>query len=135
MSLPSKKKLTELFKYYERKAKPIELDVASASASRPDIVHISTTDDRVVWLRSWLETKKVDDILDMANDLLDGHGVEAIRGDYHVDNYYGDIVALYVNMGDPYVPTLLYNTERGSFYVGGYGDWVTSPTAKKYRIY
>jgi len=133
-NLPSKKSLVQMFKYYERKAKPVELDIASASASKADIVHIKTTDERATWLRHWMETKKVDDILDMANDLLDGHGIEAIRGDYHVNNYYYDIVGLYVNMGDPYIPTLLYDTDRGKFYVGGYGDWVEANT-KRYGIF
>lgn len=133
MGLPSKKTLTELFKYYERKAKPIELDIAPASAGKAEIIVIETTDQRVAILRQWLEAGKVDDILDMANDLLDGHGVEAIRGDYHVDNYYHDIVGLYVNMGDTYNLTLLYDTDRGKFYVTTMGDWVEK-NDRRYKI-
>lgn len=66
----------------------------------------------------------VDAVLDEANRILRTHGVEAIRGDYHVDNYYFDIVALYLNTGDTYAPTLLYETDRGRFVLTTMGDWV-----------
>lgn len=74
----------------------------------------------------------VDHALDLANTLLHADGVEAINGK-HVDGYYQDIVALYVNMGDPYIPTLLYNTVTESFYLGGWGNWVESHE-RAYRI-
>lgn len=66
---------------------------------------------------------KVDAVLDLANILLDGHGVEAIRvPGAHVDRYYYDIVGLYVNMGDTYIPTLVYNTRHHKFHVTSLGD-------------
>lgn len=64
---------------------------------------------------------------------MEASGVEAIRGDYHVDNYYFDIVALYVNTGDTYNPTLLYETETGRFRATTFGDWVERNT-RKYNI-
>jgi hypothetical protein len=30
----------------------------------------------------------------------------------------------YVNMGDPYDTTLIYDLSTGRFYVGAWGDWV-----------
>lgn len=77
--------------------------------------------------------KQVDEALDLANEMLNAHGVEAIRGAFHGDGYYQDIVALYVNMGCPYVPTVLYDTVKGKFVVTGWGDWVEAHE-KKYRI-
>lgn len=70
--------------------------------------------------------RQASDAMKAINGLLDGHGVEAIRGDYHVDNYHFDIVATYVNMGDTYVGTVLYETETGRFLLTTYGDWVES---------
>ena len=66
----------------------------------------------------------VDATMSLADELIEGHGIEAIRGDYQVDNYYMDIVALYVNMGDTYNATLLYETDTGRFRVTTMGDWV-----------
>lgn len=67
---------------------------------------------------------EVDKVLDLANKLADLHGVEALRGDYQVDRYYYDIVALYVNTGETYDRTLLYETDTGRFVLASWGDWV-----------
>lgn len=61
--------------------------------------------------------------LDMINALLDGHGVEVIRGDW-VSNFYGDINAEYINMGDPYINTILYDTLEDRWHVISYGDFI-----------
>lgn len=62
--------------------------------------------------------------MDKINDFLGGNGVESIRGNRHSDNYFVDTVALYVNMGDPYVLTVLYAVSNGRFYITDYGTWV-----------
>lgn len=76
---------------------------------------------------------KADEVLKEVDDLLDAHGIEAIRGDYSVDNYYHDVVALYINMGDSYDATLLYETENEQFLVTSFGDWVER-NERKYSI-
>lgn len=65
--------------------------------------------------------------------MIGGHGIEAIEGDYQVDRYYYNIVALYVNTGDSYNPTVLYETENERFLVWTMGDWVEK-NERKYRI-
>jgi hypothetical protein len=72
----------------------------------------------------------IDGILNVANSLFDGHGIEPIRGKWH-DRYYQDIVALYVNMGDTYNTTLLFDAVKTKFYVTSWGDFVES----KSRLY
>lgn len=74
----------------------------------------------------------VNKVLELADEMLNAHGVEPIRG-MHVDNYYYDVVGLYVNMGDSYNPTLLYNTVTGKFVVTTLGDWVQA-YGRKYQI-
>jgi len=60
-------------------------------------------------------------------------GVEAIRGEWH-DRYYGNIVALYINTGDTYSCTLLYDCVKERFHVMDWGTFVeTAP--KYYGIY
>jgi hypothetical protein len=52
-------------------------------------------------------------------------GVEPIRDpDKGLDRYWGDTVALYVNTGDPYNATVVYDVERDVFYCTDWGDWL-----------
>lgn len=69
--------------------------------------------------------RKVDDLMQKANDVLEGFGVEALQPeDAWVDNYWRDTVALYVNMGSTYAPTVVYDTETGDFMVTSWGDFL-----------
>lgn len=77
--------------------------------------------------------EEVDDALQTASNLLGFYGVEAVRGDYHVDGYYQDIVALYVNSGETYESTIIYETETGRFIIWTLGDWIEK-NQKKYNI-
>lgn len=63
------------------------------------------------------------------NEVLEGYGVEAIRGSWE-GGYYGDVAAVYVNMGDTYDQTVVYDTRKGEYKVTSWGDWVES--APKY---
>ena len=68
----------------------------------------------------------VDLALDFFNDTLRGYGVEAIKGVY-VDCYYKkkmDVNLLYVNMGDTYTQTVIYDTKKEEFFVCSWGDIV-----------
>ena len=67
----------------------------------------------------------VDDILGIIETLLEGYGVEPLKGD-HVDNYYMDINILYVNLGDTYTPTVLYDTLLNRFFICSWGDYIES---------
>jgi len=55
------------------------------------------------------------------NFYLDGHGVEAIREE---KSGLGKVVAEYVNTGDTYNTTILYNVKSQNFYVTTMGDFV-----------
>jgi len=77
--------------------------------------------------------RAVDDVLAKFDSAINAHGIEAIQGDHHVDGYYHNIVALYVNTGDTYNTTLLYETERECFIVTSWGDWVEK-NQRKYKI-
>jgi hypothetical protein len=101
-----------------------------------DKAGVEDADDAAVEIREAIkkayrteEHEDVDEALEITNRLIGGHGVESIdqEGAY-VDGYYRNIIALYVNTGDPYVvqsrkPTLLYDTEIGTFFLTTWGDW------------
>lgn len=63
----------------------------------------------------------IDKALDRINELMRGYGVESVR-DNQWGNYYLDIGLLHVNMGDSYIPTVIYDTRSGRWSVCCLGD-------------
>jgi hypothetical protein len=71
--------------------------------------------------------RMVDDALDRINGLIHGYGVEAIRNPNDGwKRYYGDISLLYVNMGDTYAPTVIYDVKNQSWHITSWGDFIES---------
>ena len=75
--------------------------------------------------------------IEAINAIMDGHGVEAIRGEWQ-NGYWCDIVATYVNFGDTYDLTIVHvrgcvNGAPGRFIVTSWGDWVER-NQRKYSI-
>lgn len=65
--------------------------------------------------------------MEALNELLCGCGVEAIEHrDIRVSHYHGNTVAIYVNFGDTYIPTVLYDTRCGVFRITSWGDFYES---------
>ena len=75
----------------------------------------------------------IDCALDTASDMLNGYGVEAIHDDEWT-NYYLSIGLLYVNMGDPYYHTLMYDTRTGRYVAGCWGDYIDSSAERRRRF-
>ncbi len=76
-------------------------------------------------MQSALGRHTFEEVMQAANRLMEGHGVEAIRIEgAHVDNFYGDVVATYVNMGDTYNLTIVHDSASNSFHLTTYGDWL-----------
>jgi len=64
------------------------------------------------------------------SNIIGGYGVESIRGNY-VSQYWHDTQLLYVNMGDTYTPTILYDTETERWLYLSWGDWVEKHGEKR----
>ena len=62
-------------------------------------------------------------LLELFNEAVGGDGIEVIRGHYW-DSWYGDNVLEYVNLGDTYSITLLYDPKKRKFEIGSWGEWV-----------
>ena len=70
-------------------------------------------------------SKGADRIIEKLNFIIEGYGVEAIIGnDVADDEYWDDTVAVYINMGDTYAKTILYDVHESEFVVTTWGDWV-----------
>lgn len=104
---PSVKALVEHFIH----SRGATLDAQKAKRLKKAMTAADTSDD-------------ADKVLDLADKMLETYGVEFIEGDYQVDRHYYNIVALYLNTGDTYGATLLFETERERFVLTTMGDWV-----------
>jgi uncharacterized protein (TIGR02996 family) len=67
--------------------------------------------------------ERPDRVMNKINNLMHGFGVEAISGD-RWDNYFGNAVALYVNTGDSYKATVLYNIVDNRYQLTTMGDFI-----------
>lgn len=67
----------------------------------------------------------VNDAMDAANKILDGHGVEGVSGEgADLGKYWRDTILLYVNLGDTYDKTVCYDTDEEEFFIGSWGDFI-----------
>jgi hypothetical protein len=73
---------------------------------------------------------RIDIALGFADGVLNGFGIESIRDDGWSD-YYLDLGLLYVNLGDPYEKTLMYDTRTKKFIIGAWGDYIDTPSKIK----
>lgn len=85
-------------------------------------------------LKKTANIHNVNDRLEAINKALSAYGIEDIRGGKHWHHYYCDICALYVNMGDTYIPTIVYDAIKGKFIVCSWGDFVEKHQTK-YQIF
>lgn len=77
------------------------------------------------WVRQcYNRPRETELIMAAADELLGGHGVEALEIDGWIDGFYGSIAYTYVNMGDSYACTLIHDSEKDQFIVACYGDIV-----------
>lgn len=74
----------------------------------------------VAELMGRFKTDDTEEALAFANNVLDGHGVEALGP---IDSRTGPMY-LYVNFGDPYVPTIMWSRDDNKVFVakGGWGS-------------
>ena len=95
-----------------------------------------TYSDVETWVAQCYNMPRHQELIEHAiNQEIEGFGVEAIEAEGEWDRYYGPIVALYINMGDTYATTLLYDVERDSWYITSCGDWVeTAERNRRYRF-
>jgi len=59
------------------------------------------------------------------NELIEGFGTEAIKNENaYVNKYYSDCIGIYVNMGDSYAMTIIYDTNENEFLITSWGDFI-----------
>lgn len=93
----------------------------------------ATAQRMVAVVRGFRNADDVDAALEYWNTVMEAHGVEAVRGESVWDNYYGDIVALYVNVGETDAATLVFDVPEEEFYLTDLGEWIER-RGQKYEI-
>jgi hypothetical protein len=63
-------------------------------------------------------------LLSAANDLLDGFGVEPLETQEEWETLTSGPRREYINMGETYAVTLIYDHDHGRFFLASYGDVV-----------
>lgn len=75
--------------------------------------------------KEWVEKhhhipRSLDQQMWLLNHILQGHGVECLQK----RDVFGTPEMQYVNMGDTYVTTIIWDDGRKAWFIEGYGDWV-----------
>ncbi len=70
----------------------------------------------------------VEHVMGIVNGIMRGYGVEPLTDEHsYVSHYWQRTMALYVNTGDAYADTILYDCEGRNFLLGSWGsfyeDW------------
>jgi hypothetical protein len=70
---------------------------------------------------------RITEQMEVLNELIDGFGIESIRiEDYWHSNYWQDVIGVYVNLGDTYILTIIYNVIDNQFEFTSWGDFYES---------
>lgn len=76
----------------------------------------------------------IEEILGQYDKQVEGFGIEAIRQEETSQSYWYDTRAIYVNTGDTYFETLLYDAQVHKFFMTSWGDFVETRESKKCRF-
>jgi hypothetical protein len=69
------------------------------------------------------------------NNILDAHGIESIVSENkYVNNYWHYIQALYINMGDSYINTIVFLTMENKIILSCFANIVESLEKKGYKF-
>ena len=116
MKAPSIKTLCEGLDIDKDKAKLIRALIKREQKTRDESLFPST----FKWVESCYHRPNwVERVLSCFNEILEGHGVEAIEG----ESFRFPLMA-YVNLGETYQPTLLFCYKAQAFRVQSIGDYL-----------
>jgi hypothetical protein len=67
----------------------------------------------------------IDEKMEVFNELINGHGIEAINvsPELYQDKYWGNIIGIYVNLGDTYDLTIIWNPIDNQFEFSSWGNY------------
>jgi hypothetical protein len=78
------------------------------------------------WINQCYNKPSVNELkLCAINEIMSGYGVEGIEvsSDFFQHFYYGNCIASYINLGDTYTTTVLFDHRTEKFYIISWGDF------------
>jgi len=112
------KELAEYLNITEKQAKDIK-GIIKGTLDPLGFESVSTWVNQCYNMPSKLELK-----LCAINEVLEGFGVEYIE---HINDTFTEVYGLdYINLGDTYIPTVIYNHSRNCWHYRSWGDIVES---------
>lgn len=118
---PNPKRLVEALGITKEKADMVRLLIQGGTPTY-DAVHFPRSN--LHFNRCHHPLPRIDRILICLDELLDGFGVECLRDNTGQQMDGSDIVAEYINVGDTYDSTLLFNHRTQAFSLTSWGDFV-----------
>jgi hypothetical protein len=103
---------------------PLEEGVSAATLTRIQGVTPEKAKQIKKLIDDASDAKGVEDAFEQIDTIMGGDGVETVQGGTGSVRYWMDTVLVYVNLGDTYDTTLCYETRKGNWFVGSWGDWV-----------
>lgn len=70
--------------------------------------------------------------LSCLDELLNTYGSETLFTNEWIDAYHGYARALYLNVGDAYVKTIIRDNKRERWFLGSYGDFIDIEQGKRF---
>jgi hypothetical protein len=68
---------------------------------------------------------ELDEKMEALNELIDGHGIESSRMEgYYKNHYWSVCICIYVNQGESYAITIIYDVVNDRFEFTSWGDWI-----------
>lgn len=125
------KRMEKLFEYKSapqptKKMKKVDFDLFT-KATKTKMLKEEFQDEMREKVKSLntqnLEGRAVSTVLDELNKQFGGYGVEVVN-DYQFRKYYGDIALEYINMGDSYTATIIYDVDKEEFVYDTLGDYI-----------
>lgn len=93
------------------------------------LLGISAEQARVI--RGLIHDNKPSRALRLANDAMNCHGIEAVRDE---DDYLFNNATDYVNTGDTYATTLIFDRSSWRVFVGTIGDFIEAAERRGRRL-
>ena len=107
----------------------VSLETSFASKFKKGFKDFGLDDKEMKTILSIIKSAKNDRAVDAAlvkiDKMIDGtFGTESIRGSAFFDRFWQDTIAIYLNTGDTYNTTLLYNVVSETWMITSMGDFV-----------
>jgi len=107
--------------------KRIKKLIESLKIDKEDAQRIDYLLTQMIKVDDW---ERFDAMFDDVNTIMNGNGIETLNAKKEIDSYWKNTAYLYVNMGDTYDQTIIYNIATNRFVICSWGSIVEAHTER-----